>query len=42
MHLPDFEMKRKDGTIFPTEPSVVPLKDEQGKRIGWVSVVRNP
>ncbi len=38
-HLPEFEMKRKDGTVFPTEHTVVSLEDEQGKRIGWVSVV---
>jgi two-component system cell cycle sensor histidine kinase/response regulator CckA len=37
----EFKMKRKDGTVFPTENSVVPLKDEQGKLIGWVSVVRD-
>ncbi|NMX21268.1 hypothetical protein C5S30_02280 [ANME-1 cluster archaeon GoMg4] len=40
-HLPEFEMRRKDGTVFPTEHSMVPLKDEQGKRIGWVSMVRD-
>lgn len=37
----EFAMKRKDGTIFPTEHSVTPLDDEEGKRIGWVSVVRD-
>jgi len=36
-----FKMKRKDGTVFPTENSVVPLKDEQDKLMGWVSVVRD-
>jgi PAS domain S-box-containing protein len=36
-----FAMKRKDGTIFPTEHSVTPLEDRQGNRIGWVSVVRD-
>ncbi len=41
MHLFEFRMKRKDGTVFPTEHSVIPLEDEQGKRIGWVSVVRD-
>ena len=41
LHLLEFSMKRKDGTIFPTEHSIIPLKDEQGKRIGWVSVVRD-
>jgi PAS domain S-box-containing protein len=41
LFLPEFRMKRKDGTVFPTEHSVMPLEDEQGKRIGWVSVVRD-
>ena len=39
-HLPDFRMRRKDGTVFPTEHTVTPLEDDQGNRIGWVSVVR--
>jgi len=37
----EFRMTRKDGTVFPTEHSIVPLEDEQGKRVGWVSVVRD-
>jgi PAS domain S-box-containing protein len=37
----EFKMKRKDGTVFPTENAVVPLKDEQDKLMGWVSVVRD-
>ncbi|MGA2466655.1 MAG: PAS domain-containing protein [Thermodesulfobacteriota bacterium] len=41
MHLFEFRMRRKDGKVFPTEHSVIPLEDEQGKRIGWVSVVRD-
>jgi len=41
LFLPEFRMKRKDGTVFPTEHSVMPLEDEQGRRIGWVSVVRD-
>lgn len=41
LYLPEFRMKRKDGTIFPTEHSVIPLEDEKGKCIGWVSVVRD-
>jgi PAS domain S-box-containing protein len=41
LHLPEFEMRRKDGTVFPTEHSVMPLEDEKGNRIGWVSVVRD-
>jgi PAS domain S-box-containing protein len=41
LHQLEFRMKRKDGTVFPTEHSVLPLEDEQGKRFGWVSVVRD-
>ncbi|MFX1418593.1 MAG: PAS domain S-box protein [Promethearchaeota archaeon] len=37
----EYKMKRKDGTIFPTEHSVIPLKNQRGDRIGWVSVVRD-
>jgi len=41
-HLPDFEMKRMDGTIFPTEHTVVSLEEDHNKnRVGWVSVVRD-
>jgi PAS domain S-box-containing protein len=40
-YLPEFEMKQKDGTIFSTEHSLAPLIDEQGQRIGWVSVIHN-
>ena len=40
--LSEFEMKRKDGTIFPTEHSVMPIYDDQGQApMGWVSVVRD-
>jgi PAS domain S-box-containing protein len=41
LFMPEFRMKRKDGTVFPSEHSVIPLENEQGKRIGWVSVVRD-
>ncbi len=37
----EFRMKRRDGTIFPTEHSVTPLKSEQGTQVGWVSVVHD-
>ena len=40
MHLAEFEMKRKDGTPFPTEHTVMELAGKEGERIGWVSVVR--
>ncbi|MHA2272507.1 MAG: PAS domain S-box protein, partial [Candidatus Hodarchaeales archaeon] len=41
LHLSEFSMKRKDGIIFPSEHNVIPLEDENGKRIAWVSVVRD-
>ncbi|MFZ4547957.1 MAG: PAS domain S-box protein [Bacteroidales bacterium] len=41
MFLPEFRMKHKDGTVFFSEHSVVPLKNKHGQRIGWVSVVRD-
>lgn len=37
----EFEMKRKDGEIFPTEHTVSLLKDANGKPLGIVSVVRD-
>lgn len=41
--LNDFEssMKKKDGSIFPTEHIVVELLDDAGQRNGWISVVRD-
>jgi two-component system cell cycle sensor histidine kinase/response regulator CckA len=41
LYLPEFRMKRKNGESFSTEHNVAPLEDDQGKRIGWVSVVRD-
>ncbi|MFP4394162.1 MAG: PAS domain S-box protein, partial [Anaerolineales bacterium] len=40
LFLTDFQMRRRDGTIFPTEHSVAPLM-EDGELTGWVSVVRD-
>ncbi|MFW9916184.1 MAG: PAS domain S-box protein [Candidatus Thorarchaeota archaeon] len=37
----EFEMKRKDGEIFPTDHTVQPIMDENNCRIGWVSVIRD-
>ncbi len=37
----EFRMKRKNGGIFPSEHSVLPLNDDHGGRIGWVSVIRD-
>lgn len=40
-HRFELKMKRKDGAIFLAEHSLTPLEDEQGRRIGWVNVVRD-
>ena len=37
----EFKMKRKSGEVFPSEHSVLPLKGDNGRRIGWISVVRD-
>jgi len=39
--LPEFSMRHKDGTVFPTEHSVIPLENGGGERIGWISVIRD-
>ena len=41
--LSDFEctMKRKDGTSFPSEFTLVPLRNEHGQIVTWVGVVRD-
>jgi PAS domain S-box-containing protein len=36
-----FEMKRKDGSVFISEHTVTEIRNEQGERIGVVSVVRD-
>jgi two-component system cell cycle sensor histidine kinase/response regulator CckA len=38
--LTEFDMKRKDGTTFNVEHSMLPM-EENGKMIGWVVVVRD-
>jgi len=37
----EFQMRRKDGSVFPTEHTVTILKDESGEWSGVVSVVRD-
>ncbi len=37
----EFSMKRKDGSVFPSEHTVLALKNDGGDRIGWVSIVRD-
>jgi len=40
-HLAEFRMKRKDGSVFPSEHYVAHLLNEKGERSGWVSIVRD-
>jgi len=42
-YLKDFEfsMKRKNGQIFPTEHTVLELKNKKNQRTGWVFIVRD-
>lgn len=37
----EFSMKRKDGSVFPSEHTVLALKNDGGDRIGLVSIVRD-
>ena len=37
----EFKMRRKDGTLFPTEHSMMPIRNEVGRLVSWVSVVQD-
>ncbi len=37
----EFKMKRKDGAVFPTEHSMMPIRNEVGRLVSWVSVVQD-
>ena len=37
----EFKMRRKDGTVFPTEHSMMPIRNEVGRLVSWVSVVQD-
>ena len=37
----EFQMRRKDGTVFPTEHSMMPIRNEVGRLVSWVSVVQD-
>ncbi len=37
----EFQMRRKDGSVFPTENTVTEILDDSGRRISVVSVVRD-
>ena len=41
LHLPAFPMKRKNGEVFASQHSVMPLFDEDGRLVSWVSVIRD-
>jgi PAS domain S-box-containing protein len=37
----EFAMKRKDGAVFPAEHTVMPIHDDSGRLVNWVSVVHD-
>ena len=37
----EFKMRRKDGTVFPTDHSMMPIRNEVGRLVSWVSVVQD-
>jgi PAS domain S-box-containing protein len=41
LRIPEFRMKRKDGSVFPSEHAVSQLMNDKGERIAWVSIVRD-
>jgi PAS domain S-box-containing protein len=41
LRIPTFQMKRKNGEVFATLHSVMPLYDEDGVLVSWVSVIRD-
>jgi PAS domain S-box-containing protein len=41
LRIPSFPMKRKDGEVFATQHMVMPLHNEEGELVSWVSVIRD-
>jgi len=37
----EFTMRRRDGSAFPTEQHLAPIRDEAGKVTAWVSIIRD-
>lgn len=37
----EFSMKRKDGSVFPSEHNILELKNDKDERTGWVSIIRD-
>ena len=40
-YLSDFEMKRRDSSLFPTEITITRLNDDQKQHVGWVCVIHD-
>jgi len=40
-HLREFQMKRRDGSVFASEHFVAQLLGDKGERVAWVSIVRD-
>jgi PAS domain S-box-containing protein len=40
-NLPEFQMKRKDGTVFTAERTVDRLVNDKGENTGWVTIIRD-
>lgn len=41
LRVPAFHMRRKNGEVFATQHSVMPLYNEEGVMVSWVSVIRD-
>jgi PAS domain S-box-containing protein len=41
LRIPAFHMRRKNGEIFATQHMVMPLHNEDGELVSWVSVIRD-
>ena len=41
LRIPAFQMRRKDGEVFATQHMVMPLHNEEGELVSWVSVIRD-
>lgn len=37
----EFKMRHKEGTVFPTEQSMMPIRNEVGGLVSWVSVIHD-
>jgi PAS domain S-box-containing protein len=37
----EFPMKRKNGTVFPAEHTAMPIRDDTGRLVNWVNVIRD-